>query len=191
MSNLDDNLESGVIAAKQIISLDAETAPFISERDLVQKFLLTLHRYHTTGDVDINHWLNGIKSDGSQINATAFQMVKVIDDLGNLITYVPPILLDPTGILPENITHSLGDIFYRAESLEKVYPGRGRAFIREQVTNNIRTKEHETDLWKKAWDALFVRYELDPVYDVTGELVTNSNSDGEPVDEEIEDVDYI
>lgn len=183
-------VEQGSAAAQQIIKLDGETRPWVNENEFVRRFLLTLHEYHKGNEVNIYHWLNGVKEDGSVIGATVFQSVRLDDNSGLVVGYVPPILLDPQGILPAEVTASLADIFYRAENLDNIYPGRGSKFIDEQITAQVRNKDDEAKLWKEAWDKLFVRYGLDPVY---SEAVDDPETQAIANDDEgeYEDVEYL
>lgn len=187
---MSNTIEQGSAAAQQIIKLDNETRPWVNENEFVRRFLLTLHEYHKGNEVNIYHWLNGVKEDGSIIGATAFQSVRLDDSSGVVVGYVPPILLDPQGILPAEVTASLADIFYRAENLNNIYPYRGNKFIDEQITSRVVNKDVETKLWKEAWDRLFVRYGLDPVYseavdDPETQALSNNDED------EYEDVEYL
>lgn len=182
-------VEQGVAAAQQIIKLDTETRPWVYENEFVKRFLLTLHAYHKGEDVNIYHWLNGVKEDGSIVGATVFQSVRLDNSSGVTVGYVPPILLDPQGVLPPEVTAALADIFYRAENLDNVYPGRGAKYIDEQITSQVRVKDEDAKQWKEAWDKLFVRYGLDPVY---GGVVDDPETQVLSEDEgEYEDVEYL
>lgn len=185
-----NTIEQGTAAAQQIIKLDGETRPWISENEFVKRFLLTLHSYHKGEEVNIYHWLNGVKEDGGIIGATVFQSVRLDNQAGVTVGYVPPILLDPQGVLPPEVTASLADIFYRAENLDNIYPGRGAKFIDEQITSQVKTKEEDAKLWKEAWDKLFVKYGLDPVYsEAVDDPETQVLADEE--EGEYEDVEYL
>lgn len=176
---LKPSIEQTNQALNEFIQLGEELKPFVTETDLVEKFILTLHQYHRGEPININLWLNGLKSDGNTVNATAFQLVKIVDNDNNTIGYVPPLLVDPTGILPSDISAVLHDLFYKAENLEKVIPGRGTAFIKDSVIDKVRNRDKEIEALRTLWDNLFIKYNLPPVYsnpETISEMTTNGSS---------------
>ena len=80
--------EQATTALNEFINLGEELKPMVTETDLVERFLLTLHQYHRAEPVNISIWLNGLKSDGESVKATAFQSVKIVDNNHNTVGYV-------------------------------------------------------------------------------------------------------
>lgn len=186
---LKPSIEQTNQALDKFIQLGEELKPTVTETDLVERFILTLHQYHRGEPVNLNMWLNGIKSDGTTINATAFQAVKIIDNNNDTLGYVPPILVDPTGILPSEISGMLHDLFYRAENLERTIPGRGTAFIRDTVIDKVRNRDKEVEALRKLWDKLFIKYGLTPVYSDETNL-TNGINDSTSLEDGEFDAEY-
>lgn len=151
-------------ALNDFIAMGEELKPVVTEKDLVERFILSLHQYHRGEPINISIWLNGLKSDGELVKATAFQPVKIVDNNNNTIGYVPPLLVDPTGILPPEVSEMLHALFYKADNLEKIIPGRGTAFIKANVIDKVRNRDKEVEALRKLWDKLFIKYGLPPVY---------------------------
>ncbi len=182
--------EQATTALNEFINLGEELKPMVTETDLVERFLLTLHQYHRGEPVNISIWLNGLKSDGESVKATAFQSVKIVDNNHNTVGYVHPLLVDPTGTLPPEITSMLHDLFYKADNLEKVIPGRGKQFIKENVVDRVKNRDKDIEALRKLWDRLFVKYGLEPVYSdpntviETTEALTSPSLDDDEFDAE-------
>lgn len=168
-------------AALDIVRISEQLKPRVSEKDFVEKFLLTLYAYHKGENVDISYWLKGLKSDGTLINATPFQNVQIVDNNQVVVGYVPPIVVDPTGVLPPEVRENLHDLLDRAEKMEKAFPGRGKAFMRNNITEHVVDKSSEKEKLRILWDGLFVKYGLDPVYST--KLGDNATGSGDLIDD--------
>lgn len=183
------NLEQFTAAAVQILKLDSETRPFVTNKDLVQRFLLTLHAYHSGEPVEIVYYTRGIKSDGTELNISPFQAVKVVDvsDSNKVLDWIPPLMVDPDGVVPKEVAENMDAIMYQYENKEKVFPGSGLNYLRENVIKHVSAKPGLIDKNKKEWDEFFVRWGLEPVYNkniVDGE-VESDDTDFEEEDGEL------
>lgn len=158
-------------AAQQIAKMSEGPQAKISEREFVSKWLLTLREYIAGGEVQIGIWLQ-------ENDITTFNEVAVVDPAGETLFIVPSILMTQDKLLPDAVSSDITDILYRADTMSQVMPGRGNQFIRNEITSKIKspgTMEH----YQQRWDAIFLRYELEPVFSATATNVSNSTDDGD------------
>lgn len=130
--------------------------PTIKEQQFVSKWLLTLRDYLMGDDVMIGIWLQ-------EMDITAFGEVNVVNTAGELLFTVPSMLMRNDKILPETVAGGIADTLYRADTLNRVIPGRGNAFIRNELTAHVKPVGNEED-YKNRWDTIFVKYGLEPVF---------------------------
>lgn len=189
MSGGDAYERAGESAAISFLNQANTSKPFVTEKDLYERFLLTLRAYHLGEEVNIMYWLDGLKSDGTRIQATVFQPVQIINDKKEVVGYVPPINVDPDKILPEDVLHAIPSIMYRYSNLEATLPGRGEDFLKENLIQHVRDKEAEKAILEESWDNLFASYGLEPVYS------TKTNQDNNETTNELNegefDVDFL
>lgn len=153
----------------------AEALPTIKEQQFISKWLLTLRDYIKGEDVMIGIWLQ-------EMDITAFGEVSVVDNLGDELFKVPSILMRNDKILPATVSEGITDTLYRAETMNHVMPGRGNAFIRNELTNQVKNVTNESE-YRARWDAIFVRYGLEPVFSETASY----SADGSFSDEDFDD----
>lgn len=134
----------------------ASTLPTVSEREFINKWLLTLRSYLIGDDVMIGIWLQ-------DMDITVFGEVAVVDTSGEVLFNVPSMLMRNDKILPESIAGNIADTLYRADTLNRVIPGRGNTFIRNELTAFVKPVTNEEE-YKTRWDTIFIRYGLEPVF---------------------------
>lgn len=143
-------------APREILRISESSVPTIRESEFVTKWLLTLHEYIRGEDVKIGLWLQ-------EMDINVFGEVSVVDTSNTELYRVPSIFINKDKVLPNSIVQNIGDIMYRAETMNKIMPGKGDHFIQTEITNNVRTQSELPD-YQRRWDDIFTRYDLDPVF---------------------------
>lgn len=153
---MSDNIER---AAQEVIRLNETDGPVMNERTFVVNWLLTLRAYIAGEPISIALWLNENK-------ISVFTEVSIVDNAGNEVFKVPSLFIKQDKILPNSVAKNMSDIMYRAENLGKTIPGKGNVYIRGEITEQLvpRTERPE---YEKRWDAIFTRYDLEPVFSTT------------------------
>lgn len=148
----------------------------IRESEFVEKWLLTLREFIAGGDVEIGVWLYNQ-------NVTIFGEVNVVDNQDNILFVVPSVFIKQDSVLPKTVSSSIGDIMYRAENLNRTLPGKGDAYIRNELTSQLH-EQKEMPEYQRRWDEIFIRYKLEPVFSKgAGVSSTYSQDDDEEFDD--------
>ena len=148
------------------------------EVTFVKKWLLTLREYIAGGEVNIAYWL-------SENNITHFAEVAIVDSIGTELYRVPSILAKADKVLPTEVTSNISDIMYRADGLNRIIPGKGDAFINNELTSQV-IENTNIGSYHERWDAIFTRYQLDPVFNVAQATSTSTGTQSEEFDDDDE-----
>lgn len=157
-------------APHEILRLNAEGGAKLVESEFVTQWLLTLHEYMRGGEVEIGIWL-----DANRISV--FSEVTITDNAGKTLYNVPSIFMKQDQILPKSVTADIGDIMYRVENLNKTIPGKGDAFIKGSITDHV-IPSRDRATFQERWDAIFVKYNLEPVFTTVTTSTINSEDEG-------------
>lgn len=163
-----------------IVTQLSET-PEIEESEFVRTWLLTLREYISGGQIPIGIWLDGVK-------ASPHQEVRVVDGGGNELFRVPPIIVNETPVFSKAILEQLGSISYHADNLDKIIPGSGQQYIRDMLADDVQEQKTIPSI-RERWDAIFARYNLEPVFTQSKTTVEQRQRDAEA--EEFEDYDEL
>ena len=159
---MDNSVQHGT---REILRMNEEVAS-MSENVFVTKWLLTLREYIAGGEVQIGYWLD-------ENNITSFSEVAILDGAGQELFRVPSILAKADKLLPDAVSSNVSDIMYRVENLNRMIPGKGDAYIRNELTDRVVEQgNHET--YQQRWDKIFVKYGQEPVFDTTLSTTTPS-----------------
>lgn len=164
-------------AVREILNL-GEDNPRVSESEFFEKWILTLREYIAGGNVEIGVWL-------SNMGVSVFGEVDVHDDNGEVLFTVPSIFAKQDSVLPKSVTGDISDIMYRANNLNKVMPGKGSAYIRSELVEQVRANKSISE-YQRRWDLIFTRYNLDPVFttvSTTGGIIDDNDEDAEDYEE--------
>lgn len=131
----------------------------MSEQVFVTKWLLTLRDYISGEPVQIGIWLD-------ENNITSFSEVAIINGQGEEVFRVPSILAKADKILPEAVSSNVSDIMYRVDNLNRMIPGKGDAYIANELTDQV-IEHSNIGSYQQRWDAIFVRYDLEPVFNLS------------------------
>ena len=163
MSNLE-------VAPQTIVKMnDVKTT--MLEKTFVTKWLLTLRDYIAGGEVHIGMWLQ-------ENDITTFSEVSIVDVAGEVLFNVPSILMRQDKLLPDSVSSDISNILYRAENMNNTIPGRGNKFINSEITTKI-LAPNSVEAYQQRWDAIFVRYNLEPVFSATATEVNDSSDYGD------------
>ena len=149
-------------APQAIVEMSESSRATIKEREFVTKWLLSLRDYIAGDEVAIALWLQ-------ENDITAFSEVDVVDNDGEVLFSVPSILMRQDKLLPDGVASDIGDIMHRADNMNRVMPGRGNDFIRNEITNKIKGPQ-TLSLYQSRWDSIFTRYDLEPVFSNTSTI---------------------
>lgn len=142
-------------ATREILRMNEDIVK-MSEQTFVSKWLLTLRDYISGEPVRIGYWLD-------ENNITSFGEVQIVNSQGDAIFRVPSILAKADKILPDSVSSNVSDIMYRVDNLNRMIPGKGHAYIESELTNRvIQNMDHGS--YQQRWDAIFTRYDLEPVF---------------------------
>lgn len=158
-------------AAQQIAKMSEGPQASLTEKTFVSKWLLSLREYVNGGEVNIGIWLQ-------ENDITVFNEVAVIDTSGEVLFVVPSILMTQDKLLPDAVSSDITDILYRADNLGRVVPGRGNQYIRNEITDKVKSPGTMTD-YQRRWDDIFTRYGLEPVFSNTATTTSSSSDDGD------------
>lgn len=163
MSNLEH-------APQEILRMNNEDGVKLSENEFVTKWLLTLREYMAGGEVEISIWLNTMR-------ISVFSEVTILDAAGMELYKVPSIFIKQDRVLPKSISAEMGDIMYRAEGLNRTIPGKGDSFINNAITSHI-LNNNDLPEYQKRWDAIFTRYDLEPVFNTATTSLSMNPDEG-------------
>jgi hypothetical protein len=119
------------------------------------------------------------------MGVSVFGEVDVHDDNGEVLFTVPSIFAKQDSVLPKSVTGDISDIMYRANNLNKVMPGKGSAYIRSELVEQVRANKSISE-YQRRWDLIFTRYNLDPVFttvSTTGGIIDDNDEDAEDYEE--------
>lgn len=162
-------------APQEILRLANQDNPSMSETEFVTKWIKTLHEYMSGGHVEIGIWL-------SRNEITVFREVSIKDNKGEVLYNVPSILVQQDRILPQKVSSGIADLLYRVDNMNRVIPGRGNAFIRSEITNQVIQTDTKLN-HQQRWDAIFTRYGLDSVFGYTDAQIVSASDDDEGFDD--------
>lgn len=163
MSNLE-------VAPQTIVKMNEEKTT-MKEKTFVSKWILTLREYINGGEVAIGLWLQ-------ENDITTFSEVNIVDQSGEVLFAVPSILMRQDKLLPDSVSSGISDILYRAESMNNSIPGRGNKFINSEITKKV-VKPDAIEEYQRRWDAIFVRYNLEPVFASSVNDIMMDSDDGD------------
>lgn len=167
-------------SAKEILALNAEKKT-IREKEFVEKWLLTLHEYHSgVPGVAISYWLTGM-------DISPYMEVSVVDQRGEVLFDVPSILVSKEAVFADNILDILPNVVHRTQLMEDTIPGSGSRYFTESLLPHVREQTAINEA-RARWDEIFIRYGLTPAYN-REKTIENKGSQVEDAEfEEYEDL---
>lgn len=162
----------------KIIALGEEDRPTMTEDMFVSKWVLPFHQYYSGLPVPITLWLQDDHWK-ERAGITAYNEVDIVDNKGEVIYVVPPLLMPTDKLLPKSVAGGVVDVMYRAENLDKVFPGSGARLVRNEITEFVKPAEEKIEEFGRRWDSIFVRYNLEPIFypEQTTSNLGNSSSE--------------
>lgn len=151
MANTDPIPLEGV---EQILALN-EILPEMQEHEFVQTWLLTLRDFCAGEPVNIGLWLEAN-------DITPFKEVQIMKGREKLFK-VPSIMVLSNEIISDAVASDLANIAYKAENMDKTIPGAGTNYMRNELKDVVKPQKGIDDI-RARWDAIFVKYGLEPVY---------------------------
>lgn len=172
---------------KEILQLAETQKPVMFEKDFVTTWLLTLREFCAGGEVAIGLWLQSQKTaSGEDLTITPFQEVDIRDYSGNVLFTVPSIFAPADNIMDDVTKSIIPDVFDTAYNIEKSIPGSGTKLVEREIVSHI-TPSDKIDSHRKRWDDIFIRYRLEPVFDLS--RISEVTKSPNPFDEEHGDFD--
>lgn len=136
-----------------VTALEHQGAQHMPERVFVGIWLPVFTGEGNPYKVTLQHWINFAEGP--------FRAVNVIDDKGEVLFQVPPLIkretVNPIG---EDRRHSIGHVLHSAEQLTNFHPAQGMQYLEAELTKRALIMKVPGNVLDdlKTWNAIFARY---------------------------------
>lgn len=143
-----ERMETGIGSASNIIH--TKIRPTLHVEQFRQSYLQFFIEHFTKGNVNQDYWVE-------RVSLSVFSEVDLVDNTGNVVAVVPPLVLNEEmlkdlPITPENLA-------FQVTQRSKSAPGIGDAMIHEAIISNLNTDlEEPLKVADAAWYKLFAYF---------------------------------